>query len=271
MLFILSFCDNLFILDEIMGNANSIDTNTTCNERTPEDLWWNPVGFVNNKYENKSKEATNLQTNPTTTLKTTPIDANKESNIERLERKKILDKELDDFKRNIHEQHEVKRRLINEKKQELINLRRQLELQKMINEELKIQLDKSQSQSSSSNPNNVESDLALKCDKYQELLKENEEQRKLIEEMKLQIEKHEEIHAKNQELRIHIAELQKEMQNVNAEVLEFESERKEYKTHVVALKDVIKVTKEMLNIRENQIQEVRNKNSLTFLINLIIN
>lgn len=210
-----------------MGNVNTT-TNMFQDERTPEDLWWNNP--VNN--ETKAKLEPNLT----------------DDNNERVERKKLLNKELDDFKRDLHTKHEEKRQLIIQKKQELINLRAELKLQKMINEDLQNKLS-----GSSNNRNNEDNN---EYDRLEKILKENEEQKKLIEELKERVTKYEEVNEKNNELRVNLAKLQDELQSVNAEVLDFESERNEYKTHVTALKDVVKVTKEMLNIRENQIQEV---------------
>lgn len=212
-----------------MGNAKS----TTSDKRTPEDLWWN-VTETKNKTENTSQ-----------------IVVKSDSNTERSERKIQLNKELDEFKKDLHTKHEEGRRIIAERKQELNYLRLQLKLKTMINEELREQLEE--------NPNNpgASDTTTSKCNRIEELLNENEEQRKLIEEMKIKLEAYSEIKAKNQELRVNVATLQEDLQNINAEVLNFESERNEYQTHVTALKDVIKVSKEMLNIRENQIQEVR--------------
>ncbi|KAF2899573.1 hypothetical protein ILUMI_06602 [Ignelater luminosus] len=64
---------------------------------------------------------------------------------------------------------------------------------------------------------------------------------------------------KNLELQVNIAELQKDLQLANSEIAAFENERKEYKTHVVALKDIIAVSKQLLFMRENQIKELSAK------------
>lgn len=173
--------------------------------------------------------------------------ANDEVDVERAEKRKVMAKELEDFKKNLHAQHEEKRQIIAARKQELADIRAQLNSEKIKNEELTRKLSKSSSKENTS---------CERCDQYEELLKENDEQKKEIIYMKAQMEKYEDIAAKNRNLQVNIVELQEELQTVNSEVLDFETERNEYKVHVTALKDVIKVSKEMLVIRENQIEEV---------------
>ncbi|XP_044256866.1 probable DNA double-strand break repair Rad50 ATPase [Tribolium madens] len=69
----------------------------------------------------------------------------------------------------------------------------------------------------------------------------------------------EEIKRNNLELKMTVATLQKDIQDLNSEVINFEKERADYKAHVVALKDVVSVSKQMLMIREAQLKEMREK------------
>ncbi|KAL3274927.1 hypothetical protein HHI36_019705 [Cryptolaemus montrouzieri] len=64
---------------------------------------------------------------------------------------------------------------------------------------------------------------------------------------------------KNKELRISVSEMQDEIQKLNSCVLDFEQEKNDYRTHVIALKDVIKVSKELLLIRENELEGLKTK------------
>ncbi|EEZ99674.1 uncharacterized protein LOC107397693 [Tribolium castaneum] len=91
-------------------------------------------------------------------------------------------------------------------------------------------------------------------DEVKRLTQENEELKKTCGPNDL-----EEIKRNNLELKMTIATLQKDIQNLNSEVVDFEKERQDYKAHVVALKDVVSVSKQMLMIREAQLKEMREK------------
>ncbi|KAF5300703.1 hypothetical protein FQA39_LY11065 [Lamprigera yunnana] len=53
--------------------------------------------------------------------------------------------------------------------------------------------------------------------------------------------------------------LQKELESAKNEIANFESERKEYREHVIALKDVVSVSKQLLMLKENQMKELNEK------------
>lgn len=118
-------------------------------------------------------------------------------------------------------------------------------------------------------------ELARKHEKRRQLIAEKrQEMEELREEVKRLKEENEllrrqnpnnltsdlmEIRRKNRELQVMIAEMQNELQELNAQAVNFEKERIDYKTHVIALKDVIAVSKQMLLIREGQLKELREK------------
>lgn len=263
-----------------MGNAES----STSIEKSPEDLWWNPI----------SNAPENITLEPATSSQTVSTS----ESLERYERKKILTKELRDFKRDLHEKHEKGRQIIAQRRKEMMDIQEELEQQKRINDELRQRITQGDSSSASNAEfkmykqnqeriqtlltENAELKETIKNMKHQnknedenidELQKENSEIKQVMIEMKEQLKKYDEIAEMNKELRISISQIQDELQSVNVEVLSFEHERQEYKTHVIALKDVIKVSKEMLNIRENQIQEVSTNifiSTLIFTTNLIL-
>lgn len=192
------------------------NTKSQCNESDTEDVWWKPEKSTVNK-ENYSQPST----------------------PEKREARSNEDK-LDEFRQELARKHEKRRQIIAEKRKEMQDMRDELLKQRKENEELKKMLRRR----SNSEENETE------------IVKENEGLRKEVEELRSQLTKSEELAQKNNELRSSIAELQKELQLVNSEVVNFEKERSDYKLHVTALKDVVKVSKQMLQIRENQIKEV---------------
>ena len=119
-------------------------------------------------------------------------------------------------------------------------------------------------------------DLARKHEKRRQLIaekrKEMEDLREEVKRLTLENEElkanrrltHgtndlEDIRQKNLELKMTIAKLQSDLQDLNGEMVTFEKERQDYKAHVVALKDVVSVSKQMLMIREAQLKELREK------------
>ncbi|CAH1973814.1 unnamed protein product [Acanthoscelides obtectus] len=91
------------------------------------------------------------------------------------------------------------------------------------------------------------------------LRRENDGLKMILDEKSRLLEDSEKLIEKNRELRISISKMQKELQELNTELIEFEKERQEYNTHVLALKDVISVSKNMLQIREAQLKELKQK------------
>ncbi|XP_072399840.1 uncharacterized protein [Diabrotica undecimpunctata] len=152
---------------------------------------------------------------------------------------------LSEFKLELARKHEKRRDIILEKRKEMDELRAEIEKLKTENAELK----------ASRTENYVEN-----CDEeIEQLRKENHDLKTLLSEKSCILAESEKIIEKNRELRISIVELQGELQRLNTEVLNFEKEREDYKVHVVALKDVIAVSKHMLQIRESQLKELKEK------------
>lgn len=185
-----------------------------------EDPFWNPP--------QQHQFQTVLPVEDETQEKTVPVRKN--------------DDKLDEFRQELARKHEKRRQLIAEKRKEMQDLRDEILKQKEENENLRRLLEK-------------KSD-SMQVREDSELQKENEELKKKIVELRTELLKSESLSEKNNQLRSDIAKLQKDLQSVNADVVNFEKERFEYQTHVTALKDVIKVSKQMLVIRENQLTEV---------------
>lgn len=151
---------------------------------------------------------------------------------------------LNEFKLELARKHEKRRQILQEKRKEMEELREEVVRLKKENEELK--------QASVVNCDSVPNSVS----EIERLRKENESLRDLNEEKSKLLEASDDIIGKNRELRVSIAEMQRELQNLNKQVVDFEKERHDYKAHVVALKDVIAVSKNMLQIRESQLKEV---------------
>lgn len=97
------------------------------------------------------------------------------------------------------------------------------------------------------------------------LEQENETLKMVLGEKDYFLVESEKIIEKNRELRIETVRMQQELQRLNNEMNNFERERADYKAHVVALKDVIAVSKNMLQIRETELTEVSSSLHLQFL------
>lgn len=145
----------------------------------------------------------------------------------------------DEFKQELARKRDKRRELIAEKRKEMQDLREEASKQKQENENLHRLLEQ-----------------RTEAAENVALVKENEQLKQTIVELRTELIKSEVLTDKNNQLRSDIAKLQEELQMVNAEVVGFEKERFEYQTHVAALKDVAKVSKQMLVIREQQLTEV---------------
>lgn len=88
------------------------------------------------------------------------------------------------------------------------------------------------------------------------LQRQNQSLQEQIAELRKREENVGDITEKNRQLRISVSEMQSELQRMNSSLLDFEQQKEDYKRHVVALKDVIKVSKELLQIRETELKEV---------------
>lgn len=191
--------------------------NTSSQPVIEEDPWWNP--------SQQHKAQVTFTEQQDRQEESAPIRKN--------------DDKLDEFRQELARKHEKRRQVIAEKRKEMQDLRDEVLRQKEENEKLR-RLLKQRTESTQDD----------------ELQKENEELKKKIVELRTELIKCETLSEKNNQLRSDIAKLQEDLQSVNAEVVGFEKERFEYQTHVTALKDVIRVSKQMLVIREQQLTEV---------------
>ncbi|CAG9816371.1 unnamed protein product [Phaedon cochleariae] len=149
-----------------------------------------------------------------------------------------------DFQLEMERIREKRKNIIGKKRKEMEDLREEVAKLKQENAELK--------------KNNLPAVGTL--DEETKLLRrQNADLRDILEEKSRLLCESETLLEKNRELRISIAEMQEQMQHLNAEVVNFEQEREDYRAHVVALKDVISVSKHMLKIRESQLKELKEK------------
>ncbi|KAK9693092.1 hypothetical protein QE152_g34433 [Popillia japonica] len=164
------------------------------------------------------------------------------------------------FKQELARKHEKRRQLIVEKKKEMMDLRDELIKEKGENERLRRLLKENRSTSDDDNVSSKSQKTDEPSDvNIADIKEENEELRNEVEKLKLMLREKDIIADKNRELRISLAQMQKELQNVNTQIISFEKERIDYQEHVTALKDIIRVTKEMLRVRESQIDELKKK------------
>lgn len=221
-----------------MGNARSIEP------VRDEDIWWS-----NGDNQEEQQSPTSFDYDEKLNVNTDEKALLREYNSEREQRKKEMEEDLIKFKQELAEKHGIRRQLIAEKKKEMSDLREELFKEKEENERLRRLLQ--QNRSAKSQETDIPDVIAISSIK-----EENEELRNEVEKLKLILREKDMITDKNKELRISLAEMQKELQNVNSQIISFEKERIDYQEHVTALKDIIRVTKEMLRVRESQIEEV---------------
>lgn len=151
--------------------------------------------------------------------------------------------ELNEFKFDMERKHEKRRLILDAKKKQFDDLRETVKSLTEENEHMRLLM-------STKNPGGV---LAEELDR---VLSENCVLRGQLKDQTEELDKTTVLLEKNRQLRINFAEMQTELQSLNSVVVDFEKEREEYKAHVVALKDVISVSKKMLLIRESQLTEV---------------
>lgn len=226
-----------------MGNVSS----SYFEEKIEDPFWSNDAS--KSKIDVKSSTSQNLGSAKTYFNETAAVTKNiSEANKEK----------LSEFKLELARKHEKRREIIAEKRKEMEELRAEVERLKEENESLKAsRLDP---------PDDNLAELHEEIERLREekvevdsLRKQNEELKEIVDEKTALLEESEKIIGKNRELRINITELQNELQRLNSEILNFETEREDYRVHVVALKDVISVSKHMLQIRETQLKELKEK------------
>lgn len=188
-------------------------------------------------------------------------------------------RKLDEFKLKLARKREKRKEIIHCKTKKMEELREEIERLKQENETLRrVQAVSEENQSLGSGSGNEVSEeirrlreenaalrrvqaISGKDDseisyKISRLEQENETLKMLSREKDHLLVESEKIIEKNCELRIETVRMQQELQRLNNEMLKFEKERTDYKAHVVALKDVIAVSKNMLQIRETELTEV---------------
>lgn len=188
-------------------------------EEKPDDAWWSTV-----------------QT------KTSSLH----ESIEKVNEKKLSKesvRKLEEFKLELTRKREKRKQIISGKSKEMEELREEIQRLREENEALRRVQHEGQD----------DSDSAFEIDR---LRQENETFKMLVHEKSRLLQESEKIIEKNRELRIETVKMQQELQRLNGEMLNFEKERQDYKAHVVALKDVIAVSKHMLQIRETELTEV---------------
>lgn len=220
-----------------MGNARSQSF-----DEPSVDIWWN-TRSTSQISAGLTNEPVSLKLNKTvmSTSNSEPVKQNDAS-------EQRNDDKLDEFRQDFARKHERRRQVLAEKRKEMQDLRMELSQQKQENEKLRNALNKN---AAGGSPCNAEDELLI-----EKLKQENVEMKNKIVELHTELLRSQTIAEKNNELRSSIAELQRELQSVNAEVVNFEKERMDYQAHVTALKDVVRVSKEMLKIRESQLNEV---------------
>ncbi|KAJ8982154.1 hypothetical protein NQ317_011300 [Molorchus minor] len=215
-----------------MGNWRSLPT-----DGDSEDVWWTH----NRNFAGESSDDRH-------TVNEKFIRASDAEENETRQLSEEHQQKLNEFKLEFARKHEKRREILDAKRKQMEDLRAEVERLKKENEELK-----------NSSSTAKQDETGDSCFVIERLRKEKEELKCILDEKSKLLDTSEVIINKNRELRINISEMQKELQRLNAAVLDFEQERKDYKAHVVALKDVIAVSKHMLQIRETQLKEVKEK------------
>lgn len=204
-----------------MGNTRSSHF-----EQKLADVWWSKL---------KTNEV-NQNTFPCT-------DETSDINERQLSEQSV--RKLDEFKLELARKREKRKEIIQQKSKEMEELREEVVRLREENEALR------RVQKESSGVQNCDSEFQI-----QQLKEENETLKLIVSEKGRLLIESEKIIQKNRELRVESAQMQEELQRLNNEMLNFEKQRADYKAHVVALKDVIAVSKNMLQIRETELTQV---------------
>ena len=85
---------------------------------------------------------------------------------------------------------------------------------------------------------------------------ENKHLKTIIHELKHKCDQYLELSERNYELQSQVTEVTDRLNRSNQQVEMFNKERETYLNHVNALKEVVRVTKEMIRIRDVQLNEV---------------
>lgn len=218
-----------------MGNTRSSRF-----EQKQDDVWWS----------NSTTNEVEQDAPPCTIEPPVPVEINETNLSEKNLRK------LDEFKLELARKREKRKEIIDQKTKEMEELREEIRRLKEENEALRrVQ----HQQKVESDEDNSDSSYTIS-----RLEQENETLKMLVTEKGRLLLESEKIIQKNRELRIETVQMQEELQRLNNEMLNFEKERADYRAHVVALKDVIAVSKNMLQIRETELTEVSCVSSFYF-------
>ncbi|KAG5879174.1 hypothetical protein JTB14_037432 [Gonioctena quinquepunctata] len=217
-----------------MGNVSSAHF-----EEILDDKWW-PKNDANCE-ENKTK--TLLSQKSASSNPSTSVSSSKPLSEENEEK-------LNEFKLELARKHEKRREIINEKRKEMEDLKQEVLRLRRENEELRNSGLAKELETRKEDSRNEENTRLR--EENEELKAHLDEQSKLLQESEFNMDK-------NRELRKNITELQTDLQSLNSRLLDFENEKQEYRKHVVALKDVISVSKQMVKIKETEVQELKQK------------
>ncbi|XP_044750919.1 trichohyalin [Coccinella septempunctata] len=152
---------------------------------------------------------------------------------------------FDEFSEEFNKKRDKRKQILEQKRKEIQGIREELNILRQENERLR----NSQTQERSEGEDG----------QIEFLRRQNQSLREELLEMRSREENVADIMEKNKELRISVSEMQNELQKMNSSLLDFEDQKGDYKRHVVALKDVIKVSKELLQIRETELKELKEK------------
>lgn len=167
-------------------------------------------------------------------------------------KRKVNEEKMEEFRAELAKKHLARRQAIAERSKEILFLREELANYKKENEELREAL--SNNEVVKHVVTEVE-DTSWK-EKLERLQMENEELSIKVGQLQEEIDGCKDLQKQNHDLRLNIAEVQEELQSVNSQVVTFEKERQDYQTHVSAMKEVVAVSKQLLEIREKQLEEV---------------
>lgn len=241
----------------ITGDISAVIThdmgNTISEDLEPNDAWW----------QTQTSEPSNPNTTP---MPSSSIQNNTESEtseeecnriVERLSletRRKAHEEKMEEFRAELAQKHLARRQAIAERSKEIMFLREELAKYRKENEDLKEALSNATTLDVPHTVPQVE-DTSWKDD-MDELKRQNQELNERVGSLEEELGGCRGFQKQNHELRLNIAEVQEELQSANSQVVAFEKERQDYQNHVSAMKEVVAVSKQLLEIRERQLEEV---------------
>ncbi|XP_044735061.1 myosin-10-like [Chrysoperla carnea] len=254
-----------------MGQAQSYDLKDQNHE--DQDPWWSPQSEeTNHAIETKSgsyQSTVDFGQHTNSSNQNNECTINTEDNLDNDSQQfngysRTLDsrEKLEIFKKHLEEKRLERQSILSAKKREFDQLRTDLEQQKIQNRILSEKLKELASGNSVTIDNNEISKVVLLESNVEELAKENERLKSQLQTFIEEKQNTEEILKKNKELQIEQASLQHELQSLNKQISESEQQKEEYIKHIAALKDIIKISKQMILIREGELKELKLKVAL---------